>query len=109
VLSEPQTPVKETRQRDFTAFTQSQQKPTNDTNGSTRGHRFAEVSLFPKREQPRKLSLAYTDIFRLWNLLYGRSFIEPNPPLRDPTIYFASASVVAQPITRKSKWELVPA
>ena len=51
VLSEPQTPVKETRQRDFTAFTQSQQKSTNGANGGTRGHRFAEVSFFRKAKR----------------------------------------------------------
>jgi hypothetical protein len=44
VFSGPQITVKETRERDFVAFTQSQRKSTDGRNGSTQDHRFAEVS-----------------------------------------------------------------
>src|SRR5947207_2788171 len=46
VLSEPHVTAKETRQRDFTAFTQSQNATdrSNGSSGSAAGQRFAEVS-----------------------------------------------------------------
>ena len=46
VFPEAQATIKEARKRDFLAFTQSQQKSTNDSNGSTPNSRFAEVSSF---------------------------------------------------------------
>jgi hypothetical protein len=44
VFPEPELAVQESRQRDFIAFTESQQRSTDGTNGSTQSSRFAEVS-----------------------------------------------------------------
>jgi hypothetical protein len=59
VLSEPQTTVKEARQRDFTAFTQSQQNSTDNSNGSANGRRFAEVSFSKTRAGCKTLCCIY--------------------------------------------------
>jgi hypothetical protein len=44
VFPEPELEVRESRQRDFIAFTKSQQRSTDGTNGSTQNGRFTEVS-----------------------------------------------------------------
>lgn len=44
VFPEPELAVQESRQRDFVAFTKSQQRSTDGTNGSTQTGRFTEVS-----------------------------------------------------------------
>jgi hypothetical protein len=44
VFPEPEPAVQESRQRDFVAFTESQQRSTDGTNGSTQSGRFTEVS-----------------------------------------------------------------
>ena len=44
VFPEPELAVQESRQRDFIAFTESQQRSTDGTNGSTQSGRFTEVS-----------------------------------------------------------------
>jgi hypothetical protein len=113
-FSEPQITVKDARKRDFAAFTQSQQKSLKNSNGSTQSHHFAEVSNPVRKKLSRTrasldVSLVSTDAFRLWNLLYGRSFIEQDPHPRDRTIYFALVSTVALLIIHKTRQELCPA
>jgi hypothetical protein len=44
VFPEPELAVQESRQRDFIAFTESQQRSTDGTNGSTQSGCFTEVS-----------------------------------------------------------------
>jgi hypothetical protein len=44
VFPEPELAVQASRQRDFIAFTESQQRSTDGTNGSTQSGRFTEVS-----------------------------------------------------------------
>jgi hypothetical protein len=114
VFPEPRSTVRETRKREFATFTQSQQKSTDSSNGSTQGHRFAEVSNPARQKLFRTragldVNLGSTDIFRLWNLLSGRCFIERHPHLRDRTIFFAMVFSEAQRIVRKNRWELSPA
>jgi hypothetical protein len=49
VFPEPELAVQESRQRDFVAFTNSQQRSADGTNGSTQADRFTEVSGLSRR------------------------------------------------------------
>jgi hypothetical protein len=63
VFSEPELAVQESRQRDFIAFTRSQQRSTDGTNGSTQSSRFTEVS--PPFSSTRSLIPDYVSISAL--------------------------------------------
>lgn len=107
VFPEPELAVQESRQRDFIAFTESQQRSTDGTNGSTQSGRFTEVSgLFKHNELNPRLCLNFrpgcTNWFRLWNLPSGRSLTEQDLRLRDRTIYFVMVFTEAQRIVHKA-------
>ena len=107
VFPEPELAIQEARQRDFVAFTESQQRSTDGTNGSTQSGRFTEVSSLSSTMSliPGYVSISDLDVligFRLWNLPSGRSLTEQDPRLRDRTIYFAMVFTEAQRIVHKA-------
>jgi hypothetical protein len=107
IFPEPELAVQESRQRDFIAFTESRQRSTDGTIGSTQSDRLTEVSGLSKHNElnPR-LCLNFgprcTNWFRLWNLPSGPSLTEQDPRLRDRTIYFVMVFTEAQRIVHKA-------